>query len=254
MYRYADGSIYQVDPETRLIAGRHLAARLSEASRPFRLDRNRNGRRALGRACGSLQIGRSPMIMRRTVDAWPAPASSPPAAAMTAATRPPQAAATKPRPRRASRAPRSARRSPRSADHCAFVAGAAVGGADRDAARRRSLHRVRADQRRVRRHPRGGAPPPDRARAARAADRAAELSYRAGNGDRGRSRAARSTAARAAAPSSPPSPATISACSREGEAIIVSDGAGGRARITRADQIQANGVVHSIDTVLMPAE
>ena len=39
---------------------------------------------------------------------------------------------------------------------------------------------------------------------------------------------------------------------REGEAIIVSDGAGGRARITRADQVQSNGVVHSIDAVLMP--
>jgi uncharacterized surface protein with fasciclin (FAS1) repeats len=39
---------------------------------------------------------------------------------------------------------------------------------------------------------------------------------------------------------------------REGEAIIVSDGANARARITRADQNQANGVVHSIDTVLMP--
>jgi uncharacterized surface protein with fasciclin (FAS1) repeats len=40
---------------------------------------------------------------------------------------------------------------------------------------------------------------------------------------------------------------------REGDAIIVSDGANTRARIIRADQNQANGVVHSIDTVLMPA-
>ena len=39
---------------------------------------------------------------------------------------------------------------------------------------------------------------------------------------------------------------------REGEALVVSDGENGRARITRADQNQANGVVHSIDTVLMP--
>ena len=39
---------------------------------------------------------------------------------------------------------------------------------------------------------------------------------------------------------------------REGDALIVSDGENGRARITRADQNQANGVVHSIDTVLMP--
>jgi uncharacterized surface protein with fasciclin (FAS1) repeats len=39
---------------------------------------------------------------------------------------------------------------------------------------------------------------------------------------------------------------------REGEAIIITDSAGGRARITRPDQTQANGVVHSVDAVLMP--
>lgn len=39
---------------------------------------------------------------------------------------------------------------------------------------------------------------------------------------------------------------------RDGEAIVVSDGAGGRARITGADQVHSNGVVHSIDAVLMP--
>lgn len=42
--------------------------------------------------------------------------------------------------------------------------------------------------------------------------------------------------------------------SREGEAIFIGDGAGARARVTRADQIQSNGVVHSIDSVLMPTE
>ena len=41
---------------------------------------------------------------------------------------------------------------------------------------------------------------------------------------------------------------------REGEAIVVSDGANTRARITRGDQTEANGIVHSIDTVLMPGE
>ena len=41
---------------------------------------------------------------------------------------------------------------------------------------------------------------------------------------------------------------------REGEAIVISDGAEGRARITRGDQNQANGVVHSVDAVLMPGE
>ena len=41
--------------------------------------------------------------------------------------------------------------------------------------------------------------------------------------------------------------------SREGEAIVISDGAGGQARVVGADQLHSNGVVHSIDTVLMPA-
>ena len=41
--------------------------------------------------------------------------------------------------------------------------------------------------------------------------------------------------------------------SREGEAILVSDGSGGQARVVAADRLQSNGVVHSIDTVLMPA-
>jgi uncharacterized surface protein with fasciclin (FAS1) repeats len=41
---------------------------------------------------------------------------------------------------------------------------------------------------------------------------------------------------------------------RDGEAIIISDGAGGRARVTGADQVHSNGVVHSVDAVLMPGE
>jgi len=40
--------------------------------------------------------------------------------------------------------------------------------------------------------------------------------------------------------------------SRDGNAIVVSDAAGGRARVTRPDQNSSNGVVHSIDAVLMP--
>ncbi|HEV2865584.1 MAG TPA: fasciclin domain-containing protein [Allosphingosinicella sp.] len=40
--------------------------------------------------------------------------------------------------------------------------------------------------------------------------------------------------------------------SREGQAIVIADGAGGRARITHPDQLQSNGVLHSIDAVLMP--
>lgn len=41
--------------------------------------------------------------------------------------------------------------------------------------------------------------------------------------------------------------------SREGDALFVTDAAGGRARISGPDQIQSNGVVHQIDAVLMPA-
>ncbi len=40
--------------------------------------------------------------------------------------------------------------------------------------------------------------------------------------------------------------------SREGNAILVSDGGGTVGRVVRPDQIHSNGVVHSIDTVLMP--
>ena len=38
--------------------------------------------------------------------------------------------------------------------------------------------------------------------------------------------------------------------SRSGEAILVTDAAGGRAQVTRADLLQSNGVVHSVDGVL----
>lgn len=40
------------------------------------------------------------------------------------------------------------------------------------------------------------------------------------------------------------------AFSRDGEAIQVTDAAGGKARITRTDQLQSNGVVHDVDGVL----
>ncbi len=42
--------------------------------------------------------------------------------------------------------------------------------------------------------------------------------------------------------------------SRDGDAIVIGDGAGGRARVVRADQAQSNGVVHSVDAVLMPGD
>lgn len=37
---------------------------------------------------------------------------------------------------------------------------------------------------------------------------------------------------------------------RSGDSILVADSAGGQARITGADQLQSNGVIHSIDGVL----
>ena len=41
--------------------------------------------------------------------------------------------------------------------------------------------------------------------------------------------------------------------SRDGDSLVIVDGSGGRARVTRADQLNSNGVVHSVDRVLMPA-
>ena len=46
---------------------------------------------------------------------------------------------------------------------------------------------------------------------------------------------------------------TITA-TREGDRIILADSAGARATVTKADQQRSNGVVHEIDTVLMPGK
>jgi uncharacterized surface protein with fasciclin (FAS1) repeats len=40
---------------------------------------------------------------------------------------------------------------------------------------------------------------------------------------------------------------------RSGDALVITDGGGGQARITRADMLQSNGVVHVTDGVLAPA-
>ncbi|MDY8110255.1 fasciclin domain-containing protein [Fulvimarina sp. 2208YS6-2-32] len=40
----------------------------------------------------------------------------------------------------------------------------------------------------------------------------------------------------------------------EGESIVVTDAQGNKATVTQADVTQSNGVVHVIDTVLMPSE
>ena len=40
---------------------------------------------------------------------------------------------------------------------------------------------------------------------------------------------------------------------KEGDAIVISDGAGTKARITGGDEKKSNGVVHRIDAVLMPS-
>ncbi len=41
---------------------------------------------------------------------------------------------------------------------------------------------------------------------------------------------------------------------REGDAIVLSDAAGGKAAILQPDDKRSNGVIHQIDTVLMPGQ
>lgn len=41
---------------------------------------------------------------------------------------------------------------------------------------------------------------------------------------------------------------------REGDAIVLTDGGGGKARITQADQQHSNGVVHRVNAVLTPPQ
>jgi uncharacterized surface protein with fasciclin (FAS1) repeats len=40
--------------------------------------------------------------------------------------------------------------------------------------------------------------------------------------------------------------------SRDGDALVVTDPSGARARVVQADRIQSNGVLHHVDAVLMP--
>jgi uncharacterized surface protein with fasciclin (FAS1) repeats len=40
--------------------------------------------------------------------------------------------------------------------------------------------------------------------------------------------------------------------SREGDALVVTDASGTRARVVQADRIQSNGVLHHVDALLMP--
>lgn len=40
--------------------------------------------------------------------------------------------------------------------------------------------------------------------------------------------------------------------SRDGDALVVTDPSGGRARVVQADRIQSNGVIHHVDALLMP--
>jgi uncharacterized surface protein with fasciclin (FAS1) repeats len=46
---------------------------------------------------------------------------------------------------------------------------------------------------------------------------------------------------------------TITA-TKEGDKIVLTDSAGGKATVTAADDQRSNGVIHRIDTVLMPAK
>jgi len=40
---------------------------------------------------------------------------------------------------------------------------------------------------------------------------------------------------------------------KDGDAIVVADGAGGKARIAKGDDKRSNGVIHHVDAVLMPS-
>ena len=40
---------------------------------------------------------------------------------------------------------------------------------------------------------------------------------------------------------------------KEGDAIVIADGAGTKARVTGVDEKKSNGVIHRVDTVLMPS-
>ncbi|HEX8363946.1 MAG TPA: fasciclin domain-containing protein [Allosphingosinicella sp.] len=40
--------------------------------------------------------------------------------------------------------------------------------------------------------------------------------------------------------------------SREGNALVIADPSGSRARVVQADRIQSNGVIHHVDALLMP--
>ena len=40
---------------------------------------------------------------------------------------------------------------------------------------------------------------------------------------------------------------------KEGDAIVIADGAGTKARVTGADEKKSNGVIHRVDAVLMPS-
>ena len=40
---------------------------------------------------------------------------------------------------------------------------------------------------------------------------------------------------------------------REGDKIVLADGAGGKASIAKGDETLANGVIHRVDAVLMPS-
>ena len=40
---------------------------------------------------------------------------------------------------------------------------------------------------------------------------------------------------------------------KDGDKIVIADGAGGKAVVTQADDKRSNGVIHRVDGVLMPS-
>ena len=41
---------------------------------------------------------------------------------------------------------------------------------------------------------------------------------------------------------------------REGDAIVLTDGAGTKAKLVSAEEKKSNGVIHRVDSVLMPSK
>ena len=139
-----------------------------------------------------------------------------------------------------------------SKDHTTLVAAVKAAGLVETLQGPGPVHRVRADQRRVReaagRHGRHAAQAADEGEAGRGAD----LSRGARPACRPRTCGRRPTRA-AARPSSRPSKAKSSRSSSRAQVLTIRDSKGNASKVTIQNVFQSNGVIHVIDNVLMPS-